>query len=262
MKKLALGIIAAIGFVSAAQAADMAVKARPVVAPVAMYDWSGIYVGASVGWQDDHYNWAFNPPIPAAPHQAYGLRKDSGMWGVHGGIQKQWGQFVLGAEIGWLGNFGGNTAIEPLFGSNVCCTSQAHITDGIFEVGGRAGVAFNNWLFYGTAGYARTTIDTRGVVIGTGVPFFPQSVDHDGVFAGVGLNYGITQNWVVGAEYQHIWFDTKRHCPGLVAAGPGTGVCTGTAIFVDRDIKLDTDIVRVSLSYKFNPWPAAVVAKY
>ena len=264
MKKVLLGAAVAMLGIAPALAADMAPRYSKAPPPVvaAVYDWSGIYVGASVGWQEDSYNWAFAPPIPGALHQAYSFSKDSGMWGVHGGVQKQWGQFVLGAEIGWLGNWGGNTAVELLFGNNAAANSNAHITNGIFEAGGRAGIAMNNWLFYGTGGYARTTIDSRGVIVGTGAPFFPMSVDHDGYFAGAGVNYGITQNWIVGAEYQHVWFNSKLHCPGPVAAGPGTGVCTGATIFVDRNIKLDSDIFRVSLSYKFNPWAGAVVAKY
>ena len=54
-KKLAFaaGILLALGATGIASAADMAVKARPVVAPV-MYNWSGCYIGGNVGgaWAD------------------------------------------------------------------------------------------------------------------------------------------------------------------------------------------------------------------
>src|SRR5260370_216773 len=47
--------IAAFGFVDAASAADMPTKA-PAYAPVAVYNWTGFYVGASVGGQWLHYS--------------------------------------------------------------------------------------------------------------------------------------------------------------------------------------------------------------
>lgn len=255
MRNLALGIIAAIGLSTAAQAADMAVKARPFVAPVAIYDWSGIYIGGSVGWEQDRFNWAFAPPIPGALHQNYSFENSGGNAGIHGGIQKQFGQFVLGAEIGYMGSWN-RTATELMFGNNPALNSQSRIRDGVFEAGVRGGFAVNNWLFYGTGGYAGATIDSQATQVGTGLPFFAASNWHDGGYAGVGVEYAFASNWIVGAEYQHVWLDTKRHCGSL-------GVCLGAAgAFVDRDVRADLDVFRVRLSYKFNPWAGAVVAKY
>ena len=59
------------GFGSA-QAADMAVKARPVVAPVVTYNWTGCYIGGNVGgaWHRQESNLSrdvagtvFVPPV-------------------------------------------------------------------------------------------------------------------------------------------------------------------------------------------------------
>ena len=50
MKKILAGI-ALLGTAASAQAADMAVKAPYLKAPVAMvYDWTGFYVGGHVGY--------------------------------------------------------------------------------------------------------------------------------------------------------------------------------------------------------------------
>ena len=43
-----LAAVAAIGFASIASAADMPVKARPMV--VAPYNWTGFYIGATAGY--------------------------------------------------------------------------------------------------------------------------------------------------------------------------------------------------------------------
>jgi outer membrane immunogenic protein len=262
MKMKFIAILAGVSSLVAAgtaSAADMAVKARPVVA-APVYDWSGIYIGGSVGWEQDHFNWAFAPPVPAGVNQFYGLTASGGNAGVHGGIQKQWGQFVLGAEVGWIGAWD-RTATVAGYGINPALNSEARIRDGIFEAGARAGLAANNWLFYGTGGYAGADIDTRGVVIATGASFAPSTAWHNGWYAGAGVEYAFANNFIVGAEYQHVWLDTARHCTGTF---PATSAgCLGAAGgFNDRDIRADVDMVRVRLSYKFNPWPAAVVAKY
>src|SRR4030088_2983353 len=44
----AAGILLGLGATGVATAADMAIKARPVVAPV-MYNWAGCYIGGNVG---------------------------------------------------------------------------------------------------------------------------------------------------------------------------------------------------------------------
>ena len=46
---LALASIISLGGLSAASAADMAVKARPMVVDPS-YNWSGFYVGLNAGW--------------------------------------------------------------------------------------------------------------------------------------------------------------------------------------------------------------------
>ena len=90
MKTKLIGILSGVlslGAIGAASAADMAVKARPAPVVAAIYDWSGIYVGGSLGWEQDRFHWAFAPPIPGAIHQAYDLTTNNGNYGVHGGIQ-------------------------------------------------------------------------------------------------------------------------------------------------------------------------------
>jgi outer membrane immunogenic protein len=50
MKKLAIGILAATALSGSALAADMRLKAAPMAAPVAVYNWTGFYIGANGGW--------------------------------------------------------------------------------------------------------------------------------------------------------------------------------------------------------------------
>jgi outer membrane immunogenic protein len=74
---------------SLAFAADMPVKAAPVVA--AAYDWSGFYGGINGGGETQKHDWAFNPALPPpAVNQSWSERVDSATIGFHVGVQKQW----------------------------------------------------------------------------------------------------------------------------------------------------------------------------
>src|ERR1051325_7706678 len=109
MKKLALGIVAAIGLATAAQAADMpvAVQARPVVAPVMIYNWSGFYVGAHGGGAWGKSNWvntASDAPLvlvwpDLVRGDSTGHNISGWLAGVQMGYNFQSGAIVYGLEL-------------------------------------------------------------------------------------------------------------------------------------------------------------------
>src|SRR5438874_1309888 len=85
-----------------------------------------------------------------------------------------------------------------------------------FYVGGRVGYASGNWLFYGTGGYAwsRET-GTRTQVAGTVNAATPGTVESSsttvgGWTAGAGIEWGVTPNLSVKAEYLHYDFQNAR----------------------------------------------------
>jgi outer membrane immunogenic protein len=77
---------------------------------------------------------------------------------------------------------------------------------------GRFGYAVTNNLFYVKAGYAG--VNNRLAVSDT-VPAFVGSGSvtqwHDGWTVGAGWEYGLTQNWIVGLEYDYSTFQTKSY---------------------------------------------------
>jgi outer membrane immunogenic protein len=105
----ALASIISVGFagLGGAMAADMAVKARPAPVAVAVWNWTGFYLGANVGgaWTDhesftgaDPFNTfglAGGPFVPATT-----TGSGSGVvGGIHGGYNWQLApQFLLGIE--------------------------------------------------------------------------------------------------------------------------------------------------------------------
>lgn len=277
MKHLALGIIAAIGLSTAAQAADMPVKARP--APVAIFSWTGFYVGAHVGgmWADKDWTErcsalipaaCVTPENPAAPFRT-GHTIDSGIAGFQAGYNWQaTNNFVLGIEGdvsgAWsneacsqiVGNQGGFFAIQRGAGcSNV---------DWLATVTGRAGIAMGQALFYGKGGVAFahdsyvvrcTALNNLGAVCPNGTTMTTGvSEDRVGWTVGVGIEYAFTNNWSIKGEYNYMDFGTERNrfttirFAGLPADSNH-----------DVDIRQRVSVVKFGVNYRFG---GPVVAKY
>ena len=109
---------------------------------------------------------------------------------------------------------------------------------------GRVGYIWNNWLFFGTGGFAwANTHVTRTQLLGTSGGAAPGSVDSifattTGWAAGVGLEWAFAQSWTARLEYQHL------------DVGPQSLNFTSAGFRRDADTTIDT--VRVALNYRFN----------
>src|SRR6266567_1920665 len=157
MKKLLLGSIA-LATVAAgpAMAADMPVKAPAPV--VSYYDWTGVYIGASIGgvWTNVTRTYPFVPGF--GTEQATSSASDT-IWDIHLGAQQQWGWLVLGVEAGYSAGFKEmqSTVLLPNPPTAGCgpagCLAYNKITN-LFTLGARLGIAWDRWMFYGTGGYA------------------------------------------------------------------------------------------------------------
>jgi outer membrane immunogenic protein len=186
------------------------------------------------------------------------------IYGGFAGIQKQWGNFVLGIEGGYnaldngfnttnsIGVIGERCGISALAAGSSC---QSRIND-IWYIGGRLGYAWNRFMVYGQGGYAQADIDTQTIVNATGITFDHAGASHGGWYAGVGFEYAVLDNLILGIDYKHYEFDSKQHNCNLALAS-----CGGVAFF--RNVDADVDAVMGRVSYKFNPWPTGpVVARY
>jgi opacity protein-like surface antigen len=146
---------------------------------------------------------------------------------------------------------GGLGVIVAWFGSQSTVptgTSSTSSKDDWFgTVRGRRGYAFNNWLLYGTGGFAWMHDTSTRTVIASAVPaLVGQSASASstltGWTAGGGVEVGVTANWIARLEYLHMDFSPYTY---HFVYSPTSG---------NRTInqKLTSDIVRVALSYKFN----------
>jgi outer membrane immunogenic protein len=250
-------VVAVIFGVSAAQAADMAVKAPPV-APVALppiFSWTGCYVGVEGGG-----NWGRSEQVARSgtfvgSTITGGFDLSGGIAGGTVGCNYQFSSFVIGIEddYSWTDKRGSATDRLPFSTAAVSSTHEKWID----TLRGRAGFAWDRFFFYGTGGAAWAGTDVNVV---SRAPAFnvTNSQTRTGWVAGVGGEWAAwTGPWgalTFKLEYLHADFGTKQYFNPQVTTPVGVIVAT-------RDAKLTDDMVRAGMNFKFN-WGGPVVAKY
>jgi outer membrane immunogenic protein len=216
----------------------------------APFSWTGFYTGVNAGWSRQEFDWRFHPAIPGAINQAFDIGRNEGEYGAMIGYNYMFGGFLLGIEGGFDKIGLTNTWARHLgYGTGAGGQAQANLNN-IFTIGPRVGFAFNKWLTFATGGWATGTVQTRDIVTATGleVPGLRTDRDQDGWFAGGGLEYAATANWIIGLEYQHVSLDNEHHRVGPVVS------------FDDHNVTADADIVRFRFSFRWSPEHFATTA--
>jgi outer membrane immunogenic protein len=257
------GVIAA-----AATLAGTAFAAEPAPAPpppVPIFTWTGLYLGGQIGyaWGSDNFFYgafdpltglAFNPSVFSSPSGVIG--------GAHVGfnyqIDKPGGGFVLGIEGSVDGISLSNTVaagFAAFGGSSVSASTNADVQGSIRGRFGIAGIASDRLLAFATGGVAFGGFNTRFTTSGNngGNPFFASnsfSNTRVGWTAGGGIDYAVTNNWSVFAEYRYTSFGTVANTQLATAAFTTVPVLTGGALNVTRT--LSQSQVQVGFSYKFD----------
>jgi outer membrane immunogenic protein len=215
MRKLLLSAAATVVIAGPASAADLAVKARPAPAPAYIASpWDGLYIGGNLGYGET----TFSETVTILGISASASLHGNGvLGGFQVGYNKQYGTFVLGLETDFDLTSIKNTTrgVEtklPWFGTTR----------------GRLGFLVNpSWLLYATGGVAYGRVEDSG-------PGFSDKVPGVGWAAGAGVQYALTPQWSIGAEYLHVDLDL----------GSSSGVISSSA-------KAKTDLGRATLNYKF-----------
>jgi outer membrane immunogenic protein len=257
---------------SAALAADLPSRAPPpvYVPPAPIFTWTGIYVGGQIGyaWGGGSDNFTGYDPfsglgiatsIAGTPNGVIG--------GANVGYNLQINQWVVGLE----GSVDGTSlststnASLPILGSlfNVNANTSANIQG---SIRGRVGIAWDRALIYATGGVAFGGFNTNYSIYGTDVNgnTFAGSNSFSntrvGWTVGGGIQYAVTNNWSVRAEYRYTDFGCINNglFPGIASFDP---LLTGANLNDNRH--LTQNQVQVGFDYKFDlGGPAPVVAKY
>jgi outer membrane immunogenic protein len=254
-----LGGALSLGLVNAASAADMAVKARPVVAPVVVYNWTGCYIGGNVGggWARTNQTQIAKVGGPAIiPNNNFGSSEDVD---AQIGCDYQFGgRWVVGVQGMFdFGDIRSSHAVPTAFpGFPVGAFVSENRTKDIFTVTARLGYLFTPQVLgyvKGGGAWARVDHIFNGTIP---TPFLSESatgVNRDGWTVGGGVEWMFAPGWSVFGEYNYMDFGRKDIA---FTAGPAT---VGAADVVSTRLTVQTALAGVN--YKFN-WAQPVVAKY
>ncbi len=261
LRRTLMGLCGAVAVTGAASAADLPSRAPPpvYVPPAPIFTWTGLYVGAQVG-----YAWAnekstiFNPGgdlggIAPAGLVPYSVTPSGVIGGAHVGYNLQVNQWLIGVE----GNVDGTSLSKTQFvGAAFCpfyCGTVKTTTPLQGSIRGRLGLAWDRWLVYATGGVAFAGVTNFYDTIANGGAIDTISKTRTGWTVGGGVAYAVTNNWSVGVEYRYSDFGTYVDQSATGALLPST--------FIPHH--LTQNQVQGRLTYKFDTAPPApAVAKY
>ena len=281
-------------------AADIPVRppvAAPIVAPA--MSWNGFYIGLNGGGTWGKAQIAHSALVPA-PGLAFpvdaaaltaatspDLKLDGWTFGGHFGYNWQFSSnWLVGleADISYFRLRGASSGTFP-FPSTLpggvlgpptltFTTATSLSTDWLFTFRPRLGVIFGDSLLaYATGGLAVTNekvAQTATAVMGT----INAAIDETrvGWVVGGGLEYALSRNWSIRAEYLHLDFGTASGSGSIVVpAGvlgnvlctTGQAIVTGPATISGCSLssRLTAEVVRAGITYRFGG-PDTVVARY
>jgi outer membrane immunogenic protein len=250
MKRVLLSTasLGVLGLFTPASAADLLyAKAPPAVQSV--YDWTGAYVGVfgGGGFGNHNINNA-NGPLGAANFTA-NYSSTGGIAGGEAGYNWQSGNYMVGVEgdLAWSGIRGNDSS---QFGAGAFPGVTAVDADNLRWVGtlrARGGIAFDRWLLFFTGGYAFGNIQHTNTDPVNGIDRF--NIQANGLTAGAGFSYAITNNVIGKFEYRYYNF--------------GSDTRTGAPLTPNGQLPYKVDstysVVTVGLDFKFG---GPVVARY
>jgi len=253
----------------------MALKARP--APiVAVYSWTGCYVGGNIGGKWARTGDVVNIPAAtgvggataASSLDLGSATSDTFIGGGQIGCNWQSGNLVFGIE-------GDADAQRWRRSQSLAGVLPALFVPGdIFElrstwqasVRGRIGYAWDRTLLYATGGVAFTDVNAYTNWIPTvalQIPFpgtiTSQTKNLVGGTIGVGIERAVTDNFTVGVEGRYTWYGTQTFDAGLLATSALRTLFTFAP--TSRDVRVETGEVMLKANWKFNS-AAGIVAKY
>jgi outer membrane immunogenic protein len=210
----AFGVIATAASLIAAPAfaADMPIKALPPVPPPA-WTWTGFYLGLNAGWgwdaKVDNLLITTDPALGGYPATAAGTNPTGPFAGVDVGYNWQVANFlVFGFEADFEGSNiqnGFQNRVIDVFGDQL---SAEQALNAFSTIRGRLGLAYNNFLVYGTGGLAYGDVHNRVVDVLTVPPTGTVNISQDawqsGYAVGGGVEYMVAPHASLKVEYQYI----------------------------------------------------------
>ena len=259
LRRIQMASVGLIALAGSALAADLGSPAPPVyVPPVPIFTWTGVYVGGQIGYAWGSQDADFGDSFGLFNSISY--NSDGVIGGAHAGYNLQLSQFVIGLEGDVDGSRLSKTVsgvVNPQGGAfgfvGTTFNSSGNVQG---SIRGRVGYAWDRVLAYATGGVAFAGVNsnlwTNGLL---GPSYDAASNTRVGWTVGGGLEYAVTNNWSIRAEYRYSDFGQYTVYPvNFVALGD-------IGAFINRHFTESR--VQVGFSYKFdNSVLPPVVAKY
>ncbi len=241
MRALGLGaaalMVAAAVNVGPARADRYTPYASPY-APMASYDWSGFYIGGQAGVAASSTQWFYTGTLDSPDQSAVSFAG-----GAQAGLQKQWGRLVVGVEAAYAWADLSETSASNL-AANTSLTSSA---SNLLLVTGKLGYTWDNLLGYAKGGYASGDVEFQTGVRSSGLVTTTSSERESGWTAGLGVEYAVLPNIILGVEYDYVRLNVDGRDQTATPAG-----LAGSQV---SDAGVDVQMVMARLSFKFGPRP-------
>src|SRR5215216_73242 len=247
MKKIALAVSVLAASAAGASAADLPLKAKPIVA--AGLDWSGVYVGAHAGYGGGMQDWEQGGPADFVARGAL----------VSGqvGINKQLGSFVFGLELdGSWADVKGSSFFQVAAGGIAIDGTWTSKMDSVATFAGRAGIAADRWFVFAKAGISavhekHTTASSFSGFVGgvpaTQIAALSGSETRYAPMLGFGAEYALAGPWSILAEYDyhHLGVGSLRQTGTVTLFGVATPVA------VNSRIEQAIHVAKLGVNYRF-----------
>jgi outer membrane immunogenic protein len=285
LRKALLSAGTLIGLTGLATAADLPLKAAPP--PVYVSTWTGCYVGGHVGYGREESTSSINGYAGVYGYDWYpntivqSFNNNGVAGGGQGGCQLQTGNFLWGIEGDWT-SFN-NSASKSVTNSSFYGTSDPYSNtstynetlskSSLWSIRARFGIITSEvFHLYGTVGfggekasaavsmtysssYAGSSYCSTDPSYYCGSGAVSVSKNSTGVVAGVGAEWKIWSNVIVGAEWLHYALANDVTIPGNNQCYYCNGRYGGYTFAQGSSVHFgDADVVRVRASYLFNWW--------
>jgi outer membrane immunogenic protein len=213
-------------------------RPRAAYAAPPIMRWTGFYIGGHFGGAWSDVEWS-NVTFSDVTGERFNPGTNGFIGGGQIGYNQQFGNIVLGVEATLSGADVSRDFHSVLFPA----VSFSADINTIATVTGRFGVAGDQWLFYGKAGWAGAQVEASGRNTD------PLALDRfhfedwrNGWTVGLGLEYKIARNVSVGVEYSFIELNSETD-NGLsrVAVLPVT--------LRDHDLQIQSVTARVNFQF-------------
>jgi outer membrane immunogenic protein len=283
-KRYIAAAITMLGLTSLASAADLPAQTytKAPVAPVAVLDWNGFYIGGNVGgaWNSSHDTVSptgcfVNPAVLCGgPLTTNPLRTDTSSMtgaGFTGGGQFGYNwqreRWVLGleADVSYVGindSVTINRAVAPPL-TGTWLHSETDNSSWLATFRGRVGATVvPSFLVYATGGLAvgqvRSSSTSAFSTTGDGYAGSSDSTK-TGWTVGAGGEWMIAPRWSIKAEYLYVDLGTTTYAQNCTVAGVCTAPPIAQAASFQTALRVHENIARVGLNYHFD---APLLAKY